>query len=138
MGSAVVVGAERAIADDFPAPPPLGFRNAIFTAAVFLFAISLLISYANADLVMTLDTNAKTFALTGSDTGTTQELLGTGHATWGSNVSSGTGGSQIKYNNDVAFTTSVGTSGGFGNFDTRIFAASVGTSFTFALAVSQP
>jgi len=87
---------------------------------------------------MTLDTNAKTFALTGSDTGTTQELLGTGHATWGSNVSSGTGGSQIKYNNDVAFTTSVGTSGGFGNFDTRIFAASVGTSFTFALAVSQP
>ena len=92
----------------------------------FAFATCLLLSATsvlNADLVLQVNPVDKTFALTGSDI-VTPEMGGSGDPTFGwwsgtIDPSIGTSTSSILFDNDVAFTTNVGTPGS-GGYDTLL------------------
>ncbi|GHB89918.1 PEP-CTERM sorting domain-containing protein [Cerasicoccus arenae] len=77
-------------------------------------SISLLVAStaSQAALVLSLDTTAKTFSLTGSDTGTPSDIFGQGLVGWVLNGLGGSGTDTLaNYDNDVSFTTNVGTPG---------------------------
>lgn len=112
------------------------------TVVCAAFAIA---TNAMADLELLLNTTTKEFALVGSDTGTPIDFIGQGFTFWSLSGIGGTSDDSVSYNNDVAFTTSVGTPGNVANFDTRLnsetlnggeVALSLGTSSNSAMTIT--
>lgn len=66
----------------------------------------------SAALQLEIDTTSKTFALTGSASGVADNSAGIGAISWLSTATAG-GFGGILYDNDVAFSTTLGTPGGF-------------------------
>lgn len=84
-----------------------------FTLGLLLLLSPSMSQRAEADLILVLDTTNKEFAFTGSATGTPQSVAGGGFTTWNLNGlgGSGSGPTDIFLNNDVAWSTNVGTPG---------------------------
>lgn len=92
--------------------------KAILLAAVCAAFFS---TSAQAALELQLNTATKEFALFGSDTGTPESFSFTGITSFALISLGGSGFGSIQYDNDVAFSTSVGTPGnGFLGYDFRL------------------
>jgi hypothetical protein len=101
-----------------------------------------------ADLILQIDPGTKTFAFTGTDTGTPFDFLGVGGGGEGLTqwrlVNLGTvAGSSVSYDNDQTFSTSVGTPGNaVVNRDFQLatdasFGGAIGLSFYTSSAATQ-
>ncbi len=83
------------------------------TSVILLIVFASLCSTASADLILSINANNKTFAITGTDTGSAAANGSGGLTEWEitglGNVDGG--GSGNFYDNDLAFATTVGTPG---------------------------
>gem|GEM_PF-4401409 len=91
---------------------------------------------AVADLVLEINPFTDEFALTGSDFVNDDPGFTNGIVAWQLNLSVTPDTENVDYDNDLAFTTSVGTPGGSG-FDTRLRFQNSGDDFFITLAASD-
>lgn len=117
-------------------------RSRYLSLAATLLGI-LIAAAANAGIVLTLNTVDKTFSLSGSDTGGMSGIFPWGAYTeWNvtvPNIEGAVPGDYRSYDNDVAFTTSIGTPGHGGLYDTviGIQGGSMGIKIGTSVAGSQ-
>ena len=91
----------------------LGSRDCKFPSlSIFLLVaiVGFFATTAQAELVLSIDSSAKNFSLTGSDTGEVVPDLGTVYLYWEKSDGGGAGGLGL-YDSKTAFTTSVGQPG---------------------------
>ncbi|MDA7662799.1 PEP-CTERM sorting domain-containing protein [Pirellulaceae bacterium] len=83
------------------------------TSVILLIVFASLCSTASADLILSINANDKTFAITGTDTGSAAATgSGAGLTQWEiTGLGSVDGGDGNSYDNDLAFATTAGTPG---------------------------
>lgn len=92
-----------------------------------LYAVLFVCSTASAAFELRLNTATQEFALFGSDSGT-PGVFGEGEVAWRLLNLGGSGDGAVGYDNDIAFSTSVGTPGNsFLGYDLRIVSGTVGS-----------
>ena len=104
---------------------------------IIMLASMLAASSSHAALTLVLNPTDQTFALTGTTTGTPLDFLGFGQVIWTATVPTAQA-TNVVYNNDLAFSPTVGTPGGFSGEDTQIRGVGAPQSIQLVLGMSSP